>query len=67
MKKKEQTYIEAIAEIEAIIKKIEDSDLNVDELSVDVERASELINFCKSKLYATEENINKMLENISNK
>jgi exodeoxyribonuclease VII small subunit len=65
--KKTQTYVEAIAEIEAIIKKIEDSDLNVDELGSDVERASELINFCKSKLYATEENINKILENISNK
>ena len=64
MKKQEQTYIEAVAEIEIIIKKIEDSDLNVDELSNDVERASQLINFCKSKLYATEENINKILDTL---
>ena len=64
MGKNEQTYIEAIAEIEAIIKKIEDSDLNVDELGSDVQRATELINFCKSKLYATEESINKILEKL---
>ena len=64
MGKNEQTYVEAIAEIEAIIKKIEDSDLNVDELGSDVQRATELINFCKSKLYATEESINKILEKL---
>ena len=65
MKTKEQTYIEAITEIEAIIKKIEDSDLNVDELNIDIKRAAELINFCKSKLYATEESINKIFENLN--
>lgn len=64
MGKNEQTYVEAIAEIEAIIKKIEDADLNVDELGSDVQRATELINFCKSKLYATEESINKILEKL---
>ena len=64
MKKQEQTYVDAIAEIEAIIKKIEESELNVDELGNDVKRASELINFCKSKLFATEESINKILESL---
>lgn len=64
MKKKEQTYSGAIAEIEAIIKKIENSDLNLDEVGNDVERAMELIRFCKSKLHATEDNINKMLESL---
>jgi exodeoxyribonuclease VII small subunit len=64
MKNKEITYTEAIAEIEVIIEKITTSELNVDELDKDVERASELIKFCKSKLHTTEEKINKILEKL---
>ncbi|MDR1985164.1 MAG: exodeoxyribonuclease VII small subunit [Prevotellaceae bacterium] len=62
MKNKELTYSEAIAEIEAITNKIENSELDIDTLYKDVERSMELIEFCKSKLFATEKNINKMLE-----
>jgi len=64
MKKKEISYNDAIAEIEAIVEKIGNSDLNIDELNKDVERAIELISFCKTKLHTTEENINKILEKI---
>jgi exodeoxyribonuclease VII small subunit len=62
MKNKELTYTDAIAEINAIIEKIERSEINVDTLNNDVERALELIKFCKLKLYATEKNINKILD-----
>ncbi|MDR0754126.1 MAG: exodeoxyribonuclease VII small subunit [Prevotellaceae bacterium] len=62
MKNKKLTYTEAIAEIKSIIEKIENSELNVDALNKDVERAVELIKFCKSKLYATEKNIDKILD-----
>ncbi|MDR2292860.1 MAG: exodeoxyribonuclease VII small subunit [Prevotellaceae bacterium] len=62
MKNNELTYTEAIAEIKSIIEKIENSELNVDALDKDIERAAELIKFCKLKLHATEENINKILE-----
>ncbi|MDR3227737.1 MAG: exodeoxyribonuclease VII small subunit [Prevotellaceae bacterium] len=64
MKNEELTYSQAIAEIESIIEKIKTSDLNIDELNKDIERATELIKFSKSKLFTTEENINKILEKL---
>ncbi|MDR2652143.1 MAG: exodeoxyribonuclease VII small subunit [Prevotellaceae bacterium] len=45
-----------------MIERLENSELNVDALNKDAERAAELIKFCKSKLHTTEENINKILE-----
>ena len=59
--KKIKTYEEAISEIESIVKKLENSELNVDELSKDVQNSLKLIEFCKSKLCATEEHINRLI------
>ncbi|MDR2653154.1 MAG: exodeoxyribonuclease VII small subunit, partial [Prevotellaceae bacterium] len=56
MKNKELTYTEAMDEIKSIIERLENSELNVDALNKDAERAAELIKFCKSKLHTTEEN-----------
>lgn len=61
---KKPTYKEAMAEIEAIVEKLEENKLDVDELSTNVKRVSELIAFCKSKLHDTEEEVEKILANM---
>lgn len=57
-------YKDAMAEIERIVGKLEDNKLDVDELSVNVKRVSQLIAFCKSKLHETEEEVENILKSI---
>ena len=57
MTKKKISYNEAIEEIEEILQKIENEELDVDELSEKVKRVSSLIKICKQKLYKTEEEV----------
>ena len=64
--KKEIPYTHAIEELEEIVSSIENEDVNVDELSVKVKRAAELIKICKDKLHNTEEEVNSILKEISN-
>lgn len=59
------TYKEAMAEMEGIVAKLEDNQLDVDELSAKVKRVSELIAFCRSKLHETEEEVEKILKSIA--
>ncbi|NOU17887.1 MAG: exodeoxyribonuclease VII small subunit [Bacteroidales bacterium] len=67
MSKKQLTYSEAIAEIESIISKIENQELDIDELSANVKRVAELLNFCKLKLKNTEEEVQKILKEFDDK
>ena len=60
------TYKEAMVEMEEIVAKLEDNQLDVDELSANVKRVSELIVFCKLKLHDTEEEVEKILKTIDN-
>ncbi|MCT4638478.1 MAG: exodeoxyribonuclease VII small subunit [Bacteroidales bacterium] len=64
MAKKNITYKEAITEIESIIEKIDNRELDVDELSKNVSRVSELLKICKTKLYKTEEEVKTILNDI---
>lgn len=57
-------YSDAMAELEEIVSKLEDNKLGVDELSQNVKRVAELIKFCKSKLKSTEEDVQKILEDM---
>ena len=47
-------YTDAFDELQQIVLDIEDGEISVDELSVKVKRASELIKICKEKLSSTE-------------
>lgn len=62
MAKIKLTYQEAISEIELILSKIQESDLDIDQLEKNMKRASELIVFCKEKLKAAEDSLSKMLD-----
>lgn len=58
------TYQKAIEELEKIVNEIENEEIAVDELSEKVKRASKLITICKAKLTKTEEEVNKILQEI---
>ena len=61
---KEIKYTEAFEELQQIVADIEDGEISVDELSVKVKRASELIKVCKTKLTSTEEDVNQILQEL---
>jgi exodeoxyribonuclease VII small subunit len=65
MEEKRQSYKEAMAEIEEIVAKLENNQLDIDVLSEKVKRVSELIAYCKSKLHETEEEVEKILKSIA--
>lgn len=60
-------YKEAINEIETILREIDSSNVDIDLLSDKVKRVQVLIELCKDKLFKTEEEIQKILENKSEK
>jgi exodeoxyribonuclease VII small subunit len=64
MTKKSISYNEAMTEIEQILRKIEQEELDVDDLSEKVKRVSSLIKMCKEKLHTTEEEVEKILKDI---
>lgn len=59
--KQEQKYEAAFSELQTIVRKMENDELDIDEMSVQLKRAQELIKFCKDKLTKTDEEIKKIL------
>jgi exodeoxyribonuclease VII small subunit len=64
MVQKKQTYREAIDEIEEILGNIENDELEVDDLVEKVRKVTELLKFCKDKLYKTQEEVEKALKEM---
>lgn len=64
MTAKKATYSEAMAEIEDILEKIENEELDVDELTEKVKRVSTLLKFCKDKLTKTNEQVEQILKEM---
>lgn len=60
----ELKYTEAFEELQQIVSDMEDGEITVDELSIKVKRAAELIKICKNKLTATEEDVNLILKEL---
>ncbi len=65
MKNEKITYTAAKAEIEKIVALIESDELDVDQLTKHVKRASELVVFCKQKLSETDEELQKVLDQLT--
>lgn len=59
---KEISYKEAMIEIESIIEKLNNGELDIDTISQDVKRATELVLLCKNKLKKSETEIKKLFE-----
>ena len=65
MVKKEFSFSNASHEIEDILRNIENGDLDLDKLSTEVKRASELIKQSQKKLRSTEDEINSIFKNLA--
>lgn len=64
MAAKKVSYSEAMTEIEAILEKIENEELDVDELAEKVKRVSTLLKTCKDKLTKTNEQVEQILKEM---
>ncbi len=64
MKEKKINYTQAFEELQSIVKKMENAEISVDELSEIIKRASFLITICKNKLTQTEEEVNKIIDEL---
>jgi exodeoxyribonuclease VII small subunit len=58
------SYDKAFEELQEIVQEMEEGEIGVDDLSVKVKRAAELISICKEKLSSTEEDVQKILKGI---
>lgn len=64
MAPKKISYREAIAEVEEILEQIENEELDVDELAEKVKRVALLLKICKNKLHQTNEQVEKVLQEM---
>jgi exodeoxyribonuclease VII small subunit len=62
--KEKTNYTEAFAELQRIVADIERGEIPVDELSEKIKRAGILIRICKEKLTRTEEDVNRILQDM---
>ncbi len=58
---KELKYEAAFAELQAIVRKMENDELDIDQMAEQLKRAQKLIKLCKDKLTKTDEEIKKIL------
>ena len=65
MKKKPSTYSEAVTELEEIVKQMQSNECSIDNLSELTTRSLELLQFCKDKLTKTDEELKKILSQLS--
>ena len=59
--KEELKYEAAVAELQSIVRKMENNELDIDQMAEQLKRAQQLIKLCKDKLTKTDEEIKKML------
>jgi exodeoxyribonuclease VII small subunit len=59
-----ESYSLAFEELQRIVSEMERGDIGIDELAVNVKRASELIQFCRNKLKTTELDVAEILKQL---
>ena len=59
------TYSEAMAQLEAIVEKMQSNQCSIDNLNDLTKKSLELLKICKEKLTATDEQLQKILSEIS--
>ena len=62
MAKEEFKYEEAVRQLESIVEKLENDELDIDSMSENLKKAQKLIKLCKDKLTKTDDEINKIVE-----
>ena len=58
--KEKQKYEAAFAQLQAIVRKMENDEYSIDEIAVELKEAQRLIKFCKDKLSKTEAEIRQL-------
>ncbi len=61
---KEITYVDAYNELQEIVKQMENTSVNVDELSEKIKRAHQLLQICQKKLSSVEEDVNEIVKEL---
>ena len=59
------TYSEAMAQLETIVEKMQSNQCSIDNLNDLTKKSLELLKICKEKLTATDEQLQKILSEIS--
>ncbi|MBR3977960.1 MAG: exodeoxyribonuclease VII small subunit [Bacteroidaceae bacterium] len=62
---KKKSYAEAVARLEEIMAAVQGGKIDVDELSGLLKEATELLRFCKDKLYKADEEVKLLLEEMN--
>lgn len=60
-------YEEAMRQLQEIVRKMENDELDIDQMTEQLKRAQELIKLCLDKLMKTDEEIRNLLKNDSEK
>jgi exodeoxyribonuclease VII small subunit len=58
------TYDEALAELRSLLSELQEGQTGLEELSVKVKRAAELVQFCKEKLRSVEEEVERLADGM---
>ena len=58
------TYTQAVERLEEIMSSIQGGGMDVDKLAVALKEASELVRFCREKLFKVDEEVKLLLENM---
>jgi len=58
-------YEEAMNQLQEIVRKMENDELDIDQMAEQLKRAQELIRLCRDKLTKTDEEIRNLLKNDS--
>lgn len=61
----EITYTQAVNELEELVKKMQDSNCSIDNLSQYTKRSKELLDICKQRLTATDEELKRILTEMT--
>jgi exodeoxyribonuclease VII small subunit len=65
--KKKLTYTQAMDRLQAIVASLENNTLGIDELTLRLEEAQQLANFCKQQLTQTTNDIETLFQNNEQK
>ena len=61
----EITYTQAVTELEELVKKMQDPNCSIDHLSQYTKRCKELLDLCKQRLTATDEELKRILTDMT--
>ena len=65
MEQNEMTYTQAVNELEELVKKMQDPECSIDNLSNYTKRSKELLDICRKKLTVSDEELKRILADMS--